>query len=338
MKPIILLLTFLVMCVSPILIPQTQAAERRTLCVFDPGGRNGDAFGIMIGLQNAAVAWGFALDLVPYTDEAIAATDFAAGKCDAALLTGLRTRGFVPFAGTIEAIGAVSSNDVLASMVSSLAKPGAEKLLTNDKYQVAGIFPAGQVYLHVGDRSVDTVGELSGRRIAVLDFDDAAKTLAKHVGASIVPADISTFATQFNNGGVFAVYAPATAFAPLELAKGIGKHGGVIRMPLATLTFQFVGQTDRFSAAFFQSAREYSASQFKSVLGIVKRAEASIPTAIWINIPETDQQGYDRMFREVRLQLRDKGTYDKRCLTMLRKLRCKAGSRRSECAPESTGE
>ena len=48
-----------------------------------------------------------------YTDEKIAIDDFKAQQCDAVLMTGARARPFNKFAATIEAIGAVPTNDIM---------------------------------------------------------------------------------------------------------------------------------------------------------------------------------------------------------------------------------
>ena len=60
-----------------------QAAEERTMCVFDIIGANGDIYNIMNDYKTAALGWGVDLELKPYTDEKIAAEDLKAGQCDA---------------------------------------------------------------------------------------------------------------------------------------------------------------------------------------------------------------------------------------------------------------
>src|SRR5690606_2828431 len=149
----------------------------RTVCVFDPSGANGDAFNMMKDFRTAAVAWGVELDLKPYTDEKTAAEDLKAGKCHASLLTGVRARNFNRFAGTLEAMGALRTYKELETLLQLLAKPKAAEKLRGSEYTTASIFPAGAVYLFVRNKAWSSVSALAGKRIATLDFDQAAITM-----------------------------------------------------------------------------------------------------------------------------------------------------------------
>lgn len=313
--------------------PTTAHAEKRSLCVYDPSGGRGDIFNMMQDYKAAALGWGADFKLKPYTDEKTAAEDFKAGQCHAVLMTGTRTRQFQKFAGTLEAMGALKSYPDLKMVIKTLAKPKAGKLLISGEYQVAGIFPGGAVYMLVRDRTVDTVGELAGKRVATLEYDDAAKTMVRQVGASLVAADVGTFAGMFNNGKVDACYAPATAYKALELDKGVGTKGGVIRYPLAQLTLQLLVRTKDFPADFHVKSRAYASKNFAKALKLVTAAEDAIPDKAWIEIPDGDKGRYDEMFLDVRIRLRDKEKlYHKSTLKLLRKIRCKSNPARAECA------
>ena len=309
------------------------AAEQRTLCVYDPSGANGDAFNFMKDYRAAAVAWGVELELKPYTDEKTAMEDFKAGKCDSALLTGVRARVFNPFTGTVEAMGAVQTYDQLKQLIRSLSNPKAAKLLKHGDYEAAAMFPAGAVYLFVRDGSIDSVGELAGKRIATLDFDEAAKVMVRQVGASMVAADVGTFSGMFNNGSVDACYVPATAYGPLELSKGLGQAGAIVKFPLAQLTLQVLIRSDRFPESFGVESRKYASKTFPQTLRVVQKTESTVPARYWKEVPPADLQKFDDLLREVRIRLRDKEkVYDKRMLAMLRMIRCKDNGARAECA------
>jgi hypothetical protein len=315
--------------------PAIAHAETRTLCVYDPSGRQGDIFNMLKDYQAAASKWGKGLELKlkPYTDEKTAAEDFKAKQCHAVLMTGTRSRQFQKFAGTVEAMGALKSYKQLKSVVKTLSSPKAGKFLTSGEYQVAGIFPGGAVYMLVRDRTVDSVKELAGKRVATLEYDDAAKTMVRKVGASLVAADVGTFAGMFNNGSVDACYAPATAYEALELGKGVGSKGGVIRYPLAQLTLQLLVRTQDFPAGFPAKSRAYAAKNFDRALRLVTAAEKKIPAKAWVDIPDKDKGRYDEMFLNVRIQLRDKDKiYHRGTLKLLRKIRCKSDGDRAECA------
>lgn len=311
------------------------AADKKTLCVYDPSGANGDVFNLTKDYRTAALAWGVEFELKPYTDEKTANEDFKAGQCGAVLITGTRARAFHKFAGTIEAMGALPSYDQLKTVVQKLSDPKAAKLMTSGDYESAGIFPGGAVYLLVRDRNIDTVGELAGKKLATLDFDDAAKVMVRQVGASLVPADVSNFAGMFNNGSVEAAYGPATAYKALELYKGVGDKGGMIRYPLAQMTLQIIVRTADFPAGFAQSSRTYAYQRFAQGLELVKKAEAEVPAKHWIDIPDADKAKYDEMFLDVRVRLRDQEkVYDSRALKLMRKVRCGKDAARAECALE----
>ncbi|MDX9719913.1 MAG: DUF6091 family protein [Myxococcota bacterium] len=314
------------------LLPASAWAAQ-TFCVFDPSGANGDAYAAMKELQTAAAGWGVELELKPYTNEKTAADDFKAKKCDAVFLTGTRARDLVKFTSTLEAMGALSSYDMLEDAIKLLAKEKAAKMVKSGDYETAAIIPMGAVYLFVRDKSIKTIESLAGKSISTLDYDDASKAMVKKAGASATAADVSTFAGMFNNGSVDACYAPATVFKPLELEKGLKKGGGIVRYPLAMLTGQVIIRSASFGEDFGQKAREWSQSNFKTMVKLASKAEKDIPSSYWIDVSDEDKARYDQLFLEVRVSLRDnEKVYDKQMLTLLRRLRCDADKNRAECA------
>lgn len=309
-----------------------QANTKASLCIYDPAGANGDVFNLMKDYRTAAAGWGVDFTLKPYTDEKTAAEDFKAGQCTAALITGTRARPFQKFSSSIEAMGALPTYGNLKSVVSSLLSKKASRLMKQGEYEVAGIWSAGAVYLFVRDKAINTAGKLAGQRLATLDFDKAAKTMVRQIGASLVAADVGTFGGMFNNGSVMAAYAPATAYKALELYKGIGSKGGVIRYPLAQMTLQLIIRSADFPEGFAQASRDHAKKTFGSSIKVVKAAEKLVPTKHWIDIPDSDKARYDEMFLDVRVKLRDTGIYHKNALKLMRKVRCKKDGTRAECA------
>jgi hypothetical protein len=312
-----------------------EAHKKRTFCVYDPSGAVGDAFNMAKDYRAAALEWGYDLKMVPYTDERTASEDFKAGKCDLALLTGVRARGYNRFVGTVEALGALKSYDQLKTVLQLLASPKAASKMRVGPYEVVAVFPAGAVYLMLRDRALRNVKDLAGKRIATLDFDEAAVTMVDRAGASMVPADIGTFAGMFNNGGVDVAYAPATAVGPLELRKGLLPKGGIARYPLAQLTLQILARKDTIDEAFGQASRAFAVKYFDRALKVVRRAERGIPKKLWIEISAKESEGYDDLFRGVRIVLRDRKVYDGTMLRLMRRVRCKADPARAECAEKA---
>jgi hypothetical protein len=311
-----------------------QEPVERVLCVFDPSGAVGDAYREMEAFRAAALEWGVRFTLRPYTDERTASEDFNAGICNAVLLTGVRARQYNRFSGTVEAMGAVESYEALRQVLALLANPRAAARMASGSYETFTVFPAGAVYLFLRDRSLSSISELAGKRIATIDFDQAAVTMVDRVGASMVPADIGTFAGMFNNGSVNVCYAPATAYRPLELERGLQSGGGVVRYPLSQLTLQIIGRPGDFPEGFGNSARAYAFERFDAMLALVGRSDAEIAEHYWVDVASEARSSYDDVFRQVRLQLRDEGVYDGTMLTLLRRVRCQLDESRAECADQ----
>ncbi|MCO4764052.1 MAG: hypothetical protein KC502_21255, partial [Myxococcales bacterium] len=269
-----------------LLAPAMAAAAPadKTLCVFDPSGAHGDIFKFAKSYQTAALGWGVRFKLKAQTNETVAKSDFLAKKCDAVVLTSLRARKFVKATGTIEAIGAVSNYRALKKLIRALASPKATKLVTKGAYETIGILPGGAVYLMLRDRKANTMAKLSGKRIATLIHDKPSRVMVDVVGASMVPAEVGTFAGIFNNGRADACYAPATAIKPLELLKGMKRGGGIVRFPLAQLTFQVITRTADMPTGFGLQSRKWVASQFNEGVKMAKKAERSIPKKYWVAI------------------------------------------------------
>ena len=318
---------------APVLA-QDAHAESRTLCVFDPAGRSGDYFRFLQDYVLAAKGWGVELELKPYTDEETAAKDYEAGACDGVVATGVRLQRFNRFPSTIEAMGALPSYDLLGQMISTLAKyESAAAKMTSGKHETVGVMPVGAVYLFVRDRSVDTVEELAGKRIATMDYDMAAPVMVNKVGAIVVPADLGSIGPKFNNGDVDACYVSAPVYEPFELWKGLGDSGGVVKFPLAQATLQVLVDKTKFPEGFGSKSRKHFAERFGEARKVVEKADASIPDKYWIEVPDDRMAAWNEMFLDVRVQLRDEvGAYDATMLNVMRKLRCGADSSRAECA------
>jgi len=301
------------------------------MCVFDLLGANGPVFSQMKDYKAAALAWGVELVLKPYTSERVAAEDFKSGLCDAVSFTGIRARQFNAFTGTLDAIGAMPTYAHLKSVITTISGKKAAKLMFNDPYEVVGIFPAGAGFMFVNDRSIDTVGELAGKRIAILDSDPAQIEMVNFIGGSPVGASIANMYSKFNNGSVDVTYGPAVVYEAMELYKGLEPNGGVIRFSLVQLTMQMLIRKADFPEGYGQKSREYALAQFDTGLGLIKKYENTIPAKMWVDIPAADVTGYREVFRQSRIRLRDKGIYNAKMLKLMRMLRCKKQADQPEC-------
>jgi hypothetical protein len=307
------------------------AAETKSLCVFDMLGANGPYFAEMKDYKTAALAWGVDFTLKPYTSERVAAEDFKSGQCDAVIFTGIRARQFNAFTGSIDAIGAIQDYSLLKSVISTISSKKAEKLMVNDPYEIAGILPAGAAYMFVKDRTVDTVGELAGKRIAILDSDPAQTEMVNFVGASPKGTTIANMYSEFNNGSVDVTYGPAIMYEAMELYKGLEPSGGVIQFALAQLTIQIVIRKEKFPDGFGQHSRDFALSRFDRLVDVIGNSERKIAQKWWVSIPDNDKTSYNEVFRQARIRLRGQGIYNDKMLTIMRRLRCEKKPQLPEC-------
>ncbi|RZI84780.1 MAG: hypothetical protein EOP38_07665 [Rubrivivax sp.] len=321
-----------------------QAGQK--VCVFDILGATGDAFNMAKDYALAMQKQGVTLDLKAYTNESVATEEFRAGQCDALLASAFRTRQFNAVAGSIDTLGSTTvikdgkidmaaSYEVVRKVVQTYASPQAAKLMTEGNYEIGGIFPFGAAYPIVNDRSVTTVEALAGKKIAAFDYDKAQALMIQRVGAQPISADISNFATKFNNGSVDMIAAPTLAYKPLELQKGIGTKGGIARFPLMILTYQMVLNQSKFPAGFGEKSRNHWYGEFDRAMSMIKNADAGIPSAAWIDLPPENAQKYNLMLRESRLDIASKGIYDKQGLRVIKKVRCTVNPADAECTTKT---
>ena len=292
----------------------TAAEAKQKMCVFDLLGTQGDVYALMKDYALMANKWGADIELKPYTDERIVAEDFKAGQCDGISLTGLRGRQFNTFTGSIDSIGAITSYAEMRDVLTLLSNPKIAANMTSGNFEVVGIMPLGAGYLLVNDRAINNLSKISGKKIAVLDYDKSQAKMVQKIGAQPVASDITNFAGKFNNGQVDVVAAPAIAIKPLELYKGLGTKGA------------------KFPAGFGQKSREYVATQIDKAFKTIEKTEKDIAAKYWMDVAEADKPGYIKLMRESRISLAADGIYDKKMLGLLKKVRCKHNPASFECA------
>ena len=309
-----------------------MALEKKKFCMYDPVGANGPAMTFFSDLKPKAIAWGLDVELQAYTDEKVASNDFKAGVCDVVFLTAILSRPYVPFGGTLDAIGGIVSETGLNRVLKAITNPKAGELLTNGNYEVVGSLPVGSVYLFVNDRNIDSVPDFSGKKISVLNEDPQSLKFANLAGASPVGTSLATFSGQFNNGNIDILPMVALGYNVFELYHGLGDKGGIIDEKLLYGMMQLISHKDRFAGDFGQKMREYILSRLPDIHKLVKDAEAEIPAKYWIKTDEETKQAIEKFKREIRLSLRDEGVHDQKALKLLWKIRCSEDGSRAECA------
>jgi Solute-binding protein AdeT 1/2 len=310
---------------------------KRTLCVFDVAGAHGEIFNRMKDYQIAALAWGVELNLKAYTDEKVAAEDFKAHQCDAVTVTGLRARAFNKFTGTISAFGAIPSYDHMRLVMQAVTHPKMAQRMLNGDFEIAGVLPLGAAYLFVNDRNIDTPEELSGKKIATMDYDRSQASLASALGATPVSVDITTFAGKFNNGSVDICGAPAEAYGVLELYKGLEPHGGIVSLPLLQVSLQTVIRKNRFPEQYGQHSRQFFYDFLDDRMQQIDTVTARIDSKWWMKIEPERMFEYLERMRKGRIELTQEGVYDPAMLKLLKKVRCKLEATHPECSDSLEG-
>lgn len=311
----------------------------RSICVFDPVGANGAVIEQFQDYVVMAREAGVKFDLRPYTDEGVAANDFKSGRCDAVGLTGIRAKQFVPFAGSLDMVGALQTYEQMHTAIQVMASDKAAPLMRDGKYEVAGVVPGGKVYLFSREKKfLDSLEAAAGKKVAVIGYDKQASVVANVAGASPVPASIASFGPLFNNHSVDMAYAPAIAYNALELYKGLGESGGVADFVLGMLSAQMVIHSDRFPDGFAAQSRRWAADKaWDRILPRIRQADDEIPDHYWVHISGERETKYRSMLLEIRQRLWQQQWYDHRMQRLLKKVRCADDGGLAECSRDTEG-
>ena len=317
---------------TSVLLAVSSPAFAGLYCVFDPLGSQGPAYGIAKDFALVAKQWNIPVTLKAYTDERVATEDFKAGQCDGIAVTTLRGRQFNQFVGSLDSIGAVPTYKHLRVALQAINDPKMAPAMTSGQYEVIGVAPLGGAYIMVRERNINSIEKEKKKKIAVLDFDKSQAKMAQQMGLQPVSSDITSFAPKFNNGQVDIIAAPAIAYKPFELYKGLGKTGAVYRFPLIQMTGMMIIRKDKWPADFGAKARAYSLTQLDRAELIAKQSEDTIPANYWMELSATDKDRYVIMMREARIMLTKDGTYDAKMMRLLKKVRCKLDGTAAECS------
>jgi len=306
------------------------------ICVFDLLGKSGESYKLLEEWQLVSKQWGTEVQLLAYQDEAKVDQDFKAGKCDGLFMTSMRARAYNKFAGSIDAIGGVPSNDIAMKAISYvLDQRNAKRLVSTigkDKFEVAGIVQIGTAYIFVRDRAINKIEQVKDKKFAVLHYDYAQKVMVNRIEAVPVMSEISNFIRRFNQGEVDIVAVPAYAFKPLELSKGLGNKGAMIKFPVVNVTADLIIRPNKFPDKFAAQSRAWFIKQLPKTIATVKRMEAEIPAKYTLNLSREDYTSYQKILRDGRIDLTNQGIYDPNMMRVLKRARCTVERTNFECS------
>ena len=327
---------FLILSALATLITSNILHANADVCVFDLLGKSGESYKLIEEWALASKNWGTDVNLIAYQDEAKVEQDFKAGKCDAFYMTSMRARAYNKFAGSIDAIGGVPTNDIAQKSISYVLDKRNEKRLINtmgkETFEVAGIGQIGSAYIFVRDKSINSLARAEGKKFAVLHYDYAQKIMVTRIGAVPIMSEISNFIKKFNQAEVEIVAAPAYAFKPLEIYKGLGTQGAMINFPVVNVTADLIIRKNKFPEGFGMQSRSWFVKQLPKSFAMVKRMEAEIPAKYRMNLSKEDQVKYQKILREGRIDLTRQGIYDPTMMTVLKKARCTVERTNFECS------
>lgn len=308
------------------------------VCIFDPVGAAGPIANLSKDLGLEARKWNLIVDVKIYTDERVAAEEFKAGQCEGVAITTLRARQFNRIVGSIDAPGNLRSYEEMKTLIRALANPGFAPMSITGRYQVAGVVPIGALFVMVNDRNINSIEKAAGKRVAVLDWDQSQAKMISAIGAQPVMSDITTYGGKFNNGQADIIAAPAMAYQPLELYRGIGTKGGIFRFPLLYATGSILIRRDLLLPkipdldARLGQVRQFGLGFIDNFINTLKTAEKDIPSNLYIDLSAADKLKYWRMLREARIKMTKDGIYDPSMMNLMKKVRCKHDPANEECS------
>ena len=309
---------------------------KQQVCVFDLLGKAGESYKFLEEWALVSKKWGAQVQLISFQDEDLADKAFQNDKCDAVYMTSMRARTYNKFAGSIDALGGVPSNKIAQKAVEYVLDPRNTKRMTTtlqgESYEVAGIGLIGSAYIFVKDRSLNTIEKAQGKKFAILHYDRAQRVMVERVGAVPVMSDISNFIKKFNTGEVDVVAAPAYAYKPLEIEKGLGSKGAMLNFPVVNVTADLIVRPERFPAQFGEQSRQWFLQKIPQSFVMVQRLEAAIPSKIKMQLSKEDKEKYQRLLREGRIDLTKQGIYDPGMMRVLKKARCTVERTNFECS------
>ena len=314
----------------------SMVQAKQQVCVFDLLGKAGESYKFLEEWALVSKKWGAQVQLISFQDEDLADKAFQNDKCDAVYMTSMRARTYNKFAGSIDALGGVPSNKIAQKAVEYVLDPRNTKRMTTtlqgESYEVAGIGLIGSAYIFVKDRSLNTIEKAQGKKFAILHYDRAQRVMVERVGAVPVMSDISNFIKKFNTGEVDVVAAPAYAYKPLEIEKGLGSKGAMLNFPVVNVTADLIVRPERFPAQFGEQSRQWFLQKVPQSFAMVQRLEAAIPSKIKMQLSKEDKEKYQRLLREGRIDLTKQGIYDPGMMRVLKKARCTVERTNFECS------
>lgn len=310
--------------------------QAQTLCVFDLSGASGDYFAFMKDYALAAQKWSVEISLRPYNKEESAINDYKQGKCDAVSATSFTTREFNKFTGSINAVGAIPNNTVAKNLLLVLGSPKLAPEMVENGHEVLGALPIGSAYLTMKDRTINSMTEIEGKRVAVLASDPVQQRMIKRIGGTPVFMEVDTAGLRVQDRNVDIVPLPSYSFDAFEVYRALGTKGGISRFPVSFMTMNLIARQKAFPENFAAKSRLWFSAQSPRLMKKIQYYDNKVPERFWLDVPASEQSGYFHIIRQMRLEFVQNQTYHPKMMNLLKRLRCQQDAQNFEC--KSKGE
>lgn len=320
---------------SPEGMTAADRASEHAFCVWDPIGRGGGITRIAKSLQPELLKKGVSIRVTSYVEEKVAQAAFMDNQCDFALLPANVIYDQHPFVTSLSAVGAIRTLEELDLLLATLSAPKAGPLMSGKSTEVAGLLPSGGIFSFLRNRDAYRMEDLQGKKFAVMSYDPISAEMIRKIGGSPVGTTLFSFAGLFNSGSVDVAYAPAIAYGPMELEKGLANNGGIVRYPWLQGFLALVIRPAVLPEDLGQHLRTLVGKYRPQAMALIEAAEAAIPPEKWIDLTVEDQRALDVELAKTRGELKERGIYDEKALAVMKKVRCHVDGTRGECSAES---
>ncbi len=307
------------------------SASQVSLCVFDIMGASGDTMAVAKDYALAAKQWGVEIEPKVYMNLGEATSDFEAKKCDGLVADNYATKKYNNFMGTLGAVGAIPDYSIAKKVLTVLGSPKLAKKMRTSNYEVVGYMPFGLAYFISRDRTINSLQQLNGKRLGVLDSDPSQRRMAQKVGMRPVSMTFDNAASKFRDGDFDIVPSPLVVYEPFEVQKTLGAAGGIADYPLAFMSMNFILRRGGYPDDFGQKSRQWFSKKVPQYMKTVERWDNTVPAKTRYSIPDIDRSGYDLLLSQMRKEFVGNKTYDKSMIVLITHLRCAQDPKFIEC-------
>lgn len=307
------------------------ANEKLSLCVFDLAGANGDTMTIIRDYSLAAKSWGVDIEAKVSKNLAHTMREFEQKRCDGIVADNFSTKKFNNFMGTIGAVGAVPNYNIAHRIFQALASPKLEPKFHTKNYEVVGYIPYGFAYFFTKDRSINSLEELKGKSLGIMEVDPSQARMAQKVGLKPIPMNVDNIAQKFRRGEFDLVPSPLVGYQVFDGKEILGDKGGIANYPLALLSMNVVLRKGEYPQDFGAKSRQWFSQKSGAMIRVVQSWEKHIPKHMFYDIPKIDHPSYDLLTSQLRKEFIDNKTYDNTMINLIRHIRCTQEPKFIEC-------